>query len=504
MLNHALLSWMIWLPIAGAVCCLIVSSDQFPNRARVVAIITALLGLALCFPLVQHFDYSTFHMQYVEQHDWIPAYGIYYSLGVDGLSVPLIILTCLTTLVVVLAACTSIHKKVGQYMATFLVMQGLVIGVFSALDSILFYVFWEAMLIPMYLSIGIWGSANRSYASIKFFIYTFFGSALMLAVILYLRLYAGSFAITDFYHLKLSMPVQIWLFIGFLLAFMVKVPMWPTHTWLPDAHTEAPAGGSVVLAALMLKLGTYGFFRFSMPIVPDACQCLATLMIVLSLISIIYISYVALVQKDMKRLIAYSSIGHMGFVTLGCFMVYWIMPQTHQYADALLAYEGAMVQMIAHAFGAGAMFIGVGILYDQLHSRSIKDYGGIAHKMPLFAALYMLFCLSNTGLPGTSGFVGEFMILLAMLHTSFWVTLLAATAVILTAAYTLWMYKRVYFGPIINPKVEQLQDIGVMETTNLLILAAALLFLGLYPQAELAMFQSTADHLLHLSLISKL
>lgn len=501
---HALLSWMIWSPIAGAAGCLMVSSDQFPNRARVVAIITALLGLALCFPLLSQFDYGTYQMQFTESHAWIPAYGINYSLGVDGLSVPLIVLTSLTTLVVILAACTSIHKKVGQYMATFLIMQGLVIGVFAALDSILFYVFWEAMLIPMYLSIGIWGSANRSYASIKFFIYTFFGSALMLAVILYLRLHAGSFAITDFYSLKMPMSIQIWVFIGFLLAFMVKVPMWPTHTWLPDAHTEAPAGGSVVLAALMLKLGTYGFFRFSMPIVPDASHALAMLMVVLSLVAIIYISFVALVQKDMKRLIAYSSIGHMGFVTLGCFMVYIIMQDSSHYGDAFLAYEGAMVQMIAHAFGAGAMFIGVGILYDQLHSRLIANYGGIAHKMPIFAALYMLFCLSNAGLPGTSGFVGEFMILLGMFQSSFWITLLAATAVILTAAYTLWMYKRVYFGPITQPQVQQLKDIGPLETLNLLILAAALLFLGIFPQTELAIFQHTADHLLHLSLISKL
>lgn len=504
MLNDALLSVMIWLPIAGAVACLTVSSDKFPNRARAIAVLTALLGLGLCIPLVAHFNCVGYQMQFVEYHDWIPAYGIHYALGVDGLSVPLIVLTCLTTLVVVLAACTSIHKKVGQYMATFLIMQGLVVGVFAATDAILFYVFWEAMLIPMYLSIGIWGSANRSYASIKFFLYTFFGSALMLAVILYLRLHAGSFAISDFYALKIPMDVQLWLFVGFLLSFMVKVPMWPTHTWLPDAHTEAPAGGSVVLAALMLKLGTYGFLRFSMPITPDASHSLAMLMVVLSLISIVYISYVALVQQDMKRLIAYSSIGHMGFVTLGCFMVYLIMDNAHSYPDAFMAYEGSMVQMIAHAFGAGAMFIGVGILYDQLHTRKIKDLGGIAQKMPLFAALYMLFCLSNLGLPGTSGFVGEFMIILAMFHTSFWITLIASTAVILTAAYTLWMYKRVYFGPITNPQVALLKDIGPLETLNLVILAAALLFLGLCPQAELALFQATADHLLQLSLSSKL
>ena len=503
MLNNALLSVMIWLPMLGAILCLIVSSDKNPNRARFIAVLTSLLGLALCIPLVSGFSTLGYSMQFIEYYDWIPAYGIHYALGVDGLSVPLIVLTCLTTLVVVLAACTSIHKKVGQYMATFLIMQGLVVGVFAATDAILFYVFWEAMLIPMYLSIGIWGSANRSYASIKFFLYTFFGSALMLAVILYLRLQAHSFAISDFYALKIPMTVQIWVFIGFLLSFMVKVPMWPTHTWLPDAHTEAPAGGSVVLAALMLKLGTYGFLRFSMPIVPDASNALAMFMVVLSLISIVYISYVALVQKDMKRLIAYSSIGHMGFVTLGCFMVYIIMRNVNSYPDAFMAYEGAMVQMIAHAFGAGAMFIGVGIVYDQIHTRRIEDFGGIAQKMPLFAALYMLFCLSNAGLPGTSGFVGEFMIILAMFKASFWITAISATAVILTAAYTLWMYKRVYFGPITNPQVATLKDIGPLETVNLLILAAALLFLGLYPQAELAIFQATADHLLHLSLMSK-
>ncbi len=504
MLQHALLSSLIWLPMLGAVVCLMVSSDTSPNRARIIAVIIALMSLALCVPLVSHFNTVGYQMQYTENHAWIPAYGIHYALGLDGLSLPLVIITCFTTLVVVLAACTSVKRKVGQYMATFLIMQGLVVGVFVATDAILFYVFWEAMLIPMYLSIGIWGSANRSYASIKFFLYTFFGSALMLAVILYLRLKSGSFAIADFYALKMSMDVQIWVFIGFLLSFMVKVPMWPTHTWLPDAHTEAPAGGSVVLAALMLKLGAYGFLRFSLPIVPDACDKLALFMVVLSLISIIYISFVTLVQQDMKRLIAYSSIGHMGFVTLGCFMIYIIMHNTQSYQNAYLAIEGAMVQIIAHSFGAGAMFVGIGILYDQMHTRLMKDFSGIAKTMPLFAALYLLFCLSNLGLPGTAGFVGEFMIILAMFHSSFWITALASTAVILTAAYTLWMYKRVFFGPITNPEVANLKEIGPIETINLLLLAGALLFLGLFPQAELQFLTATADHLLHLSLLSKL
>jgi NADH-quinone oxidoreductase subunit M len=379
----------------------------------------------------------------------------------------------------------------------------MVIGVFSSLDSILFYVFWEGMLIPMYLSIGIWGGSNRSYASIKFFIYTFFGSALMIAGLLYLGLHAHSLMITDFYKLPLSMPVQLWLFAGFTLAFMVKVPMWPLHTWLPDAHTESPAGGSVVLAALMLKLGTYGFMRFSLPIVPDACSYLANFMIVLSLISIVYISIIAIQQKDMKRLIAYSSIAHMGFVTLGCFSIYLIMRITHDIQYAYYAFEGAMFQMIAHAFSSGAMFIGVGILYDRMHTHQMNHFGGVASKMPIFTAFFMLFCLSNIGVPGTSGFVGEFMILISLFKTNFWILAVAASAVIFSCAYTLWMFRQVFFGAV-NPDIAQIKEINPIETINLIILGVLIIYLGVYPQPVLTMFHATTGHLLQLSLTSKL
>lgn len=502
---HILLSTIIWLPVAGAILTLLLgSNDKHPQTARVIAVSTAVLGLILCIPLYVYFDPNTAVMQFQEHLPWIKAYDIYYSLGVDGISMPLIILTSFTTLIVVLAGCTSIHYRVAQYMASFLIMQGMVIGVFAALDSVLFYVFWEAMLIPMYLSIGIWGSSNRSYASIKFFLYTFFGSALMLVVILYLRAHANSFAIADFYPLKLSMHEQYWIFIAFLLAFAVKVPMWPVHTWLPDAHTEAPAGGSVVLAALMLKLGAYGFLRFNLPIVPDASQTLDWLMISLSLVAIIYIGLVALVQTDMKRLIAYSSIAHMGFVTLGCFMIYSIVRITGNYQDAYMSLEGAMVQMISHAFGSGAMFIGVGILYDRLHTRLIGDYGGVANTMPVFAALFMLFAMSNAGLPGTSGFVGEFLVILSLFKTNLWIAIAATTTLILGAAYTLWMYKRVFFGAVANPGVASLRDINGTEKVMLWLLAAMVLIIGLYPQCLLNVFHASVTNLLQLSLHSKL
>ncbi len=503
MLTHYLLSCLIWLPLLGAIFCLLFSAEKHLNSARAVAVITALLNLLLCVPLYQHFNFASGTMQFVEHLNWIPAFNINYALGADGLSAPLIILTCFTTLIVVLAACTSIHKHVGQYMATFLVTQAMVIGIFSALDSILFYVFWEGMLIPMYLSIGIWGGSNRSYASIKFFLYTFFGSLLMLVGLIYLGLHAHSFMITDFYKLPLIMPVQTWLFIGFTLAFMVKVPMWPLHTWLPDAHTEAPAGGSVVLAALMLKLGTYGFMRFSLPIVPDACNNFSNLMIALSLISIVYISIIAIQQKDMKRLIAYSSIAHMGFVTLACFSIYLIMNNTHEIQYAYFALEGGMFQMIAHAFSSGAMFIGVGILYDRMHTHQMNHFGGLASKMPVFTAFFMIFCLSNIGVPGTSGFVGEFMILLSLFKANFWVLAIAATAVVLSCAYTLWMFRQVFFGPL-NPDLNQIKEINWVETTNLLILGVLIIYLGIYPGQVLNMFHATAGHLLQLGLASKL
>ena len=498
-----LLSLLIWVPIFGGAGALIFGRNN-PTRAKLIGLATALITLGLCVPLYMQFDLDTYQMQFVENITWIPAYGVHYFLGVDGISMPMVILTTLTTLIVILASWRPIQTNVAEYIATFLIMQGLMVGVFESLDAMLFYVFWEAMLIPMYLIIGIWGGANRSYASIKFFLYTFFGSVLMLVALLYMHNKSGSFSILDYYTLKLNMTEQILIFIAFLLAFAVKVPMWPVHTWLPDAHTEAPAGGSVVLAALMLKMGVYGFFRFNMPITPDASQELAWLMIGLSLVAIVYIGFVAIVQKDMKRLIAYSSIAHMGFVTLGAFMVYSIIKNTGSHADAYMSIEGSLVQMVSHAFSTGAMFFGIGILYDRLHSRLIKDYGGVVNKMPVFASLFLLFAMANVGLPGTSGFVGEFMILLSTFKANFWVTFAAATTLILSASYTLWMFKRVFFGEVASDAVAALEDIRGTELSVLVILAVIVLFLGVYPKPLLELFHASVGHLLEISHHSKL
>jgi len=503
MFAHSLLSLLIWLPMLGGAFAL-AAGEQHPQRARIIALFTSLLCLALCVPLYVGFVPTTSAMQFQQIIPWISAYGINYAVGVDGISLPLIILTCFTTLLVIMAAWHSIHSRVSQYMAAFLIMQGMMVGTFAALDSILFYAFWEGMLIPMYLSIGIWGGSNRSYASIKFFLYTFFGSALMFIALLYLRTHADSFMITDFYPLKLTMREQTWIFLAFLLGFAVKLPMWPVHTWLPDAHTEAPAGGSVVLAALMLKMGAYGFLRFSLPITPDASKALDWLMIGLALIAIVYIALVALAQTDMKKLIAYSSISHMGFVALGCFMVFRIVEHTHKLTDAYMSLEGAMVQMISHALSTGAMFLAVGVLVHRLHSRQIKDFGGIATTMPFCAAFFMLFCMSNVGLPGTSGFVGEFMIILSAIQTNFWITAVAATTLVLAAAYTLFMYKRVFFGAITNPAIETIKDVTGMEKMVFVLLGVAIIFLGVYPQPLLTLQHATVGHLLQLSLQSKL
>jgi NADH-quinone oxidoreductase subunit M len=501
MFSHLILSFLIWLPVLGALVLLTTSGEQNVRVTRYIAVIVSLICMLLCIPMYFHFNTNTFAMQMTENVPWVPAFDINYSLGVDGISMPMIILTNFTSLVVVLAAVVAIKKKVAQYMATFLLMQGMMVGVFAATDAVLFYIFWEAMLIPMYICMGVWGGQNRSYASIKFFIYTFFGSALMLIALLYLRLQSNSFSITSFYTLHMSMTVQVLIFIAFFAAFAVKVPMWPLHTWLPDAHTEAPAGGSVILAALMLKMGIYGFIRFSMPIVPDASQALDWVMITLALIAVVYVAYIAIVQTDIKRLIAYSSISHMGFAVLGCFMVYAIIHTGNDIKDAYLSLEGAMVQMISHAFGSGAMFMAAGVLYDQMHTRLIKDYSGVASKMPVFAALFMLFAMSNVGLPGTSGFVGEFMIILSAFKTHFWVAFFASSTLILGACYTLWMVKRVYFGPLIaGSPVNDLKDIGGVYKLVFGLLALGVLFIGIYPEWLLRVMHVTVHHLLTLSI----
>jgi NADH-quinone oxidoreductase subunit M len=493
-----LLSILIWLPVVGAFFVLCTGNDKNAKWARGIAVTITIINFLLCIPLYLGFDPGRYDMQFLENHLWVRAYQTHYALGIDGISLLMVILTNFTGLLVIIAACHSIKVRISQYMAAFLVMQGMIVGVFCAMDAILFYVFWEGMLIPMYLSIGMWGSANRSYASIKFFLFTFLGSILMLVALIYLYTQSGSFMIQDFYGLPLGRYTQTWLFLAFLLAFAVKVPMWPVHTWLPDAHTEAPAGGSVVLAALMLKLGVYGFLRFSMPITPLACAKLAWLMIVLSLIGIVYIGLVAIVQKDMKKLIAYSSIAHMGFATLGCFMVYDIVHHMHSLQDAYMSLEGAVIQMIAHAFGSGAMFLGVGLIAERYynHSRLIKDYGGIAHTMPVFAAFFMLFAMSNVGLPGTAGFVGEFMVIMSAFQTHFGVALFASLTLVLSASYTLWMYKRVFFGPVANQYVASFQDITWLEKINFILLTAGVFFVGLYPQPIINVLRVTIGHLL--------
>ncbi len=502
--NLPILSILIWLPVLGAIPVAMLSKPEQANTARLLAVIISIISMALCLPLYLGFDTNTAAMQFTEHAEWVPALKISYSLGVDGISMPMVVLTCFTTLLVVMASWTMVKDKVGQYLAAFLITQGAVVGVFASLDAMLFYFFWEAMLIPMYLSIGIWGMRRRSYAAIKFFIYTFLGSALLLVALLYLRMHSGTFNILDYYHLKMSMMVQIFVFVAFLIAFAIKVPMWPVHTWLPDAHTEAPVGGSVVLAALMLKLGGYGFLRFSLPIVPDACRQLDWLMIALSLIAIVYIGIIAIAQTDMKKLIAYSSVAHMGFVTLGCFMLYVIVDRTHNMQDAYLGLEGAMVQMISHAFGAGAMFLAFGILYQQLQTRYIKNFGGIAKTMPLFSAFFMVFAMSNVGLPGTSGFVGEFMIILSTFKASFWVTFLASSTLVIGAAYTLWMYKRVFFGAVTSEAVANLKDVTGVDKLIFVLLIVAVFWIGVYPHSLLNVFHASIGNLLQESLQSHL
>lgn len=490
-----LLSLVIWTPIIGGVLVLFFSKDEQANNARWISLAFSVLTFVLAIPLYTMFDTTTHQMQFVEMTPWISTFDVNYHLGVDGISMPLIFLTAFTTVIVVIAGWEVIEYKTAQYMAAFLIMNGLMIGVFSSMDAILFYVYWEAMLIPMFLIIGVWGGPKRVYATIKFFLYTFLGSVFMLVALIYMYSQSGTFEILDFYGLRLSLNEQILIFIAFLLAFAVKVPMFPVHTWLPDAHVEAPTGGSVILAAIMLKLGTYGFVRFSLPITPDASNSLDWLMITLSLIAVVYIAFVALVQKDMKKLIAYSSISHMGFVTLGFFIVYTIIENTGNAQGAALGINGALVQMISHGFVSGALFLCVGVMYDRMHSRQIADYGGVVNTMPVFAAFMVFFAMANAGLPGTSGFVGEFMVILSSFKANFWIAFAAGTTLIFGAAYTLWMVKRVVFGDVVNEGVKTLTDVNKREFFFLAMLAVAVLGLGLWPAPLLDVMNATVDNL---------
>ena len=488
-----LLSIAIWLPIAFGAVLLAIGRDDRTDTVRWVALAGALASFLVTIPLITGFDTASAGLQFVEKLPWIERFNVHYHLGVDGLSMWFVPLTAFITVVVVVAAWEVIQERVAQYMGAFLILSGLMVGVFCAADGLLFYVFFEATLIPMYIIIGIWGGPRRVYAAFKFFLYTLLGSLLMLVALVYLYFKSGgSFDILTWHKLPLSLGVQGLLFFAFFAAFSVKVPMWPVHTWLPDAHVEAPTGGSVVLAAIMLKLGAYGLLRFSMPIAPDAAREYAWVIILLSLVAVVYIGLVALVQQDMKKLVAYSSIAHMGFVTLGFFMF------------NELGVAGAIVQMISHGFVSGAMFLCIGVLYDRVHSREIAAYGGVANTMPRFAAFAVLFAMANCGLPGTAGFVGEWMVILAAVQFNFWVAALAATTLIFGAAYTLWMVKRVYFGDVANDDVRELQDLGTREFVMLAVLAAAVLGMGLYPKPFTDVMQASVSDLLRHVAMSKL
>jgi NADH-quinone oxidoreductase subunit M len=496
-LANYLLSFLIWFPIVGGVALLVIGDgdDTESPQARLMRL-TALAFTVLTFvasiALYMGFDNAEPGMQFIERMPWIEAFNVWYYLGVDGLSAPLILLTTFITPLIVIAGWDSIRNRPSQYYAAFLILEGLMIGVFAALDGLLFYVFWEAMLIPMFLIIGVWGGKRRVYATLKFFLYTFLGSVLMLVAFIYLYLEANTFNLLVFMNLPIDLGVQKLIFLAFLIAFAVKVPMWPVHTWLPDAHVEAPTGGSVILAAIMLKMGGYGFVRLSLPIVPDGSAYFANMMIALSLIAVVYIGFVALMQKDMKKLIAYSSIAHMGFVTLGMFLLWSIAAET----GAGLGMTGAMVQMISHGLISGAMFLCVGVLYDRMHSRQIADYGGVANTMPVFASFMVLFAMANAGLPGTSGFVGEFMVIIASFKANFWYAFLAGTTLVLGAAYTLWMIKRVVYGEVANDNVAELKDLNSREFIVLTILAVSVLLVGLWPAPLVDMMNTTIEALM--------
>jgi NADH-quinone oxidoreductase subunit M len=502
MFEAYLLSVLIWLPIIGGFAVLFLG-DRI-GLAKWLSLAVSALALLLSVPLWTMFKLGTAAMQFVERAPWISTIHSEYYIGVDGISMPLILLTTFTTVLIVIASWTNVEKRVAQYFAAFLILEGLMIGVFAALDGTLFYVFWEAMLIPMFIIIGVWGGPRRVYATIKFFLYTFIGSLLMLVALIYLYLKAGSYELAVFQRMPLTLTEQSFIFLAFLAAFAVKVPMWPVHTWLPDAHVEAPTGGSVVLAAIMLKMGGYGFLRFSLPIAPDASRQLDWLIIGLSLIAVLYIGFVALAQRDMKKLIAYSSIAHMGFVTLGMFIGYQIVAATGRTSGIELGLDGAIVQMLSHGLVSGAMFLCVGVMYDRVHSREISAYGGVINTMPKFAAFMVLFALANSGLPGTSGFIGEFMVILASFKANVWYAFFAATILVLGAAYTLWLVKRVIYGEVANDKVAALKDLNGREFLVLGALAAAVLLVGLWPAPLLDVMRASTLHLAQQLLVSKI
>jgi NADH-quinone oxidoreductase subunit M len=501
MQNAHLLSWLIFLPIVGGF--VVLGLGHRATLAKWLSLAVSGAALLLSIPLWTWFKTGTAEMQFVERAPWISTIHAEYYIGVDGISMPLILLTTFTTVLIVIASWQNVEKRVAQYFAAFLILEGLMIGVFSALDGVLFYVLWEAMLLPMFIIIGVWGGPRRVYATIKFFLYTFIGSLLMLVALIYLYLKSGSYELAVFQHMPLTLTEQTFIFLAFFAAFAVKVPMFPVHTWLPDAHVEAPTGGSVVLAAIMLKMGGYGFLRFSLPIAPDASRELDWLIIALSLIAVVYIGFVALAQRDMKRLIAYSSIAHMGFVTLGMFIGFQIVAHTGRTSGIALGIDGAVVQMLSHGLVSGAMFLCVGVMYDRVHSREISAYGGVVNTMPKFAAFMVLFALANSGLPGTSGFVGEFLVILAAFKANVWYAFFAGSTLVLGAAYTLWLVKRVIFGEVANEKVAALKDLNGREFLVLGVLAVAVLAVGLWPAPLLDVMRASTQHLAEQLLFSK-